>query len=163
MKTPLTAFGCLAFALLCCLNLHGQKDDILRNPYREAQREVRQVLDDIEQSVKDGDMDRLISFHAYGPKFTEFKNGEPRTGPAENEKFEREFIGSFTAIEKWEWDDLKIAVFDDVANVTFHADFVPYIGEEKLHMTGQFTLLFVKTDQGWKIVHEHMSPLKQEG
>ena len=34
----------------------------------------------IAQSIKDGDIDKLISFHAYGPKFTEFKNGEPEMG-----------------------------------------------------------------------------------
>lgn len=120
------------------------------------------VLDGIEQSIRDNDMDKLIAFHAYGPKFTEFKNGERRTGSLENEEFERGFLGSFTDVEKWELDDLKIAVYGNVANVTFHADFVPIIEEEKLHMTGQFTLLFVKTPEGWKIVHEHMSPLNQE-
>lgn len=137
-------------------------NDIITYEYPEAKAEVMAVLDDIEQSVRDNDMDRLISHHAYGPKFTEFKNGEKRTSSEDNEKFEREFIGSFTSIEKWKWDDLKIAVYENVANVTFHADFVPYIEDEKLHMTGQFTLLFVKTQEGWKIVHEHMSALASE-
>ena len=159
----MTITGILWLAISVVCPLYGQGDNLLDNPFPKAQRELRQVLDDIEQSVREGDMDRLISYHAYGPKFTEFKNGEHRTGPEANETFEREFLGSFTAVEKWELDDLKIAVFGDVANVTFHADFVPYIGDEKLHMTGQFTLLFVKTQEGWKIVHEHMSPLKQEG
>lgn len=136
--------------------------DIITYEFPTAQAEVKSVLDGIEQSIRDNDMDRLIAYHAYGPKFTEFKNGERRTGSEHNEKFEREFLGSFTGVEKWEWDDLKIAVYDNVANVTFHADFVPVIKEERLHMTGQFTLLFVKTQEGWKIVHEHMSPLTQE-
>ena len=43
----------------------------------------------IAQSIKDGDIDKLISFHAYGPKFTEFKNGEPRNGGKTNETYER--------------------------------------------------------------------------
>ena len=34
-------------------------------------------------------MDKLISFHAYGAKFTEFKNGEPRNGDEANETYER--------------------------------------------------------------------------
>jgi len=161
MKNILFAIGVLIFSLS-----HGQYNgvghtDILTNEFPSAKTEIKSVLDGIEQSIRDNDMDRLIAFHAYGPKFTEFKNGERRTGSLENEKFEREFLGSFTDVEKWEWDDLKIAVYGDVANVTFHADFVPIIKEEKLHMTGQFTLLFVKTSEGWKIVHEHMSPLKQ--
>ncbi|MBC2838772.1 nuclear transport factor 2 family protein [Robiginitalea sp. SC105] len=153
-------WACILFGVQ---TVKAQDNGLLQNPFPEAKREVRAVLDEIEQSVRDNDMDRLIAFHAYGPKFTEFKNGERRSGPEQNEKFEREFIGSFTRVDKWEWDDLKIAVFGDVANVTFHADFVPWIGEEKLHMTGQFTILFVKTPAGWKIVHEHMSPISPEG
>lgn len=153
--------------LISLSHTYSQYDDkniknIITYEYPEAKAEVMAVLDDIEQSIRDNDMDRLISHHAYGPKFTEFKNGEKRTGSEHNEKFEREFLGSFTSIEKWELDDLKIAVYDNVANVTFHADFVPYIKEERLHMTGQFTLLFVKTQEGWKIVHEHMSSLAPE-
>lgn len=151
----------LSIVLTCPSIARGQTGNLILNPYAKAQKEVRAVLDEIEQSVRDNDMDRLISFHAYGPKFTEFKNGERRTGPKENEAFERDFIGSFTDVEKWELDDLKIAVYDNVANVTFHADFEPVIGEERLAMTGQFTLFFVKTDAGWKIVHEHMSPLNE--
>tara|TARA_R110002012_G_scaffold312603_1_gene523504 strand:- start:5326 stop:5802 length:477 start_codon:yes stop_codon:yes gene_type:complete len=156
MKNILFSISVLIFSLS-----HGQyKGNIITDEFPSAKAEVKAVLDGIEQSIRDNNMDKLISYHAYGPKFTEFKNGEERTGSLENEEFERGFLGSFTKVEKWELDDLKIAVYGDVANVTFHADFVPYIKEEKLHMTGQFTLLFVKTSKGWKIVHEHMSPLK---
>jgi len=40
---------------------------------------------EIAQSIKDGDMDKLISFHAYSPKLTEFKNGEQRNSGKANE------------------------------------------------------------------------------
>ena len=40
----------------------------------------------LHQRFKDGDIDKLISFHAYSPKFTEFKQGEPRNDGAANEK-----------------------------------------------------------------------------
>ena len=38
-------------------------------------------------------MHKLISFHAYGPKFNEFKNGEPHNGSEANEEYERNVFG----------------------------------------------------------------------
>jgi ketosteroid isomerase-like protein len=113
----------------------------------------------IAQSIKDGDMDKLISYHAYGPKFTEFKNGAPRNGGEENEIYERNLFGSVTEVVKFDANDLKIAVYGDVANLTFHSDFQLKFGEDLVVVNNQITLLFVKTNDGWKLVHEHHSPL----
>ncbi len=110
----------------------------------------------------DKDLDRLISFHAYSPKFTEFKNGEVRNGAEENEKFERDVFGSVTEISKFDMNDLKIAVYDNVANVTLHTDFHLQFEEDQVVVNDQMTLLFLKTENGWRIVHEHHSPLKKE-
>ncbi|WP_229719390.1 hypothetical protein [Winogradskyella schleiferi] len=41
-------------------------------------------MDSIAQRAREGDLNKLISFRAYGPKFTEFKNGEVRNGREEN-------------------------------------------------------------------------------
>lgn len=138
----------------------GQNDSEINKEYPEAKKEVKQALDEIEQSIRDNDMDKLISMHAYGPKFTEFKPMEERTGSKENEEFERSFLGSITEVENWGWDDLKIAVFGgDVAAVTFHSDFKFQTGEDPHHFKTQGMLLFIKTDDGWKITHEHLAPL----
>ena len=61
-----------------------------------------------------------------------------------------------------EFDDLKIAVFDRVANVTYHANMEVMLGEQKVKVNNQVTLLFVKSETGWKCVHEHHSPLNKE-
>lgn len=141
-------------------SVNSQNDPEFIKEYPEAKKEVKKALDEIEQSIRDNDMDKLISFHAYGPKFTEFKPGEMRTGSKENEEFERGFLGSITQIEKWDWDDLKIAVFGgDVATVTFHSDFKFKTGEDPHHFKTQGMLLFIKTKDGWKITHEHLAPL----
>lgn len=141
-------------------SVNSQNDPEFIKEYPEAKKEVKKALDEIEQSIRDNDMDKLISFHAYGPKFTEFKPGEMRTGSKENEEFERGFLGSITQIEKWDWDDLKIAVFGgDVATVTFHSDFKFKTGEDPHHFQTQGMLLFIKTKDGWKITHEHLAPL----
>ena len=136
------------------------KIDLINDEFPEEKAEVMQTLGEITQSIKDGDIDKLISFHAYSPKFTEFKNGEPRNGGKENETHERNVFGSVTEIVKFDAKDLKIAVYGDVANATFHSDFQLKFGKDLVVVNDQITLLFVKTNDGWKLVHEHHSPLK---
>ena len=135
------------------------KIDLINDEFPEAQAEVLETFQAIAQSIIDGDMDKLISFHAYGPKFTEFKDGAPRNGGVANEAYERQLFGSVTEVVNFGADDLKIAVYGDVANLTFHSDFQLKFGEDLVVVNNQITLLFVKTDDGWKLVHEHHSPL----
>lgn len=129
--------------------------------YPVEQQEVMATMQGITQSVMDGDIDKLISFHAYGPKFTEFKEGAPRNGGVANEEFERGVFGSVTEVVKMDAKDLKIAVYHgNVANVTFHSDFHLKFDEDLVIVNEQISLLFAKTEDGsWKIVHEHHAPL----
>ena len=138
------------------------KIDIINDEFPEAQAEIIKTFGEIVQSLKDGDMDKLISFHAYSPKFTEFKNGESRNGAEANEAHERNVFGAVTEVVKFDAKDMQIAVYGDVANVTFHSDFHLMFGDNLVVVNDQISLLFVKTDKGWKIVHEHHSPLKEE-
>jgi ketosteroid isomerase-like protein len=133
--------------------------DLITPEFPDAKLEIQETFGAIAQSIIDGDMDKLISFHAYSPKFTEFKNGELRNDGAANEEYERNVFGSVTEVVKFEANDLKIAVYGDVANLTFHSDFHLKFGNDLVIVNDQITLLFVKTKEGWKMVHEHHSPL----
>jgi len=133
--------------------------NLIDDEFPEAKQEVMETFGAIAQSIKDGDMDKLISYHAYGPKFTEFKDGLPRNGGVDNEAYERQLFGSVTEVVAFNANDLQIAVYGDVANLTFHSDFQLKFGEDLVVVNNQITLLFVKTDDGWKLVHEHHSPL----
>lgn len=156
MKTRLT----LTLIMTITLFLSSCKTvDLINDEFPEAQQEVAETMGAIVQSIKDGDVDKLISFHAYSPKFTEFKNGEPRVGSEANEKHERNVFGSAEVV-KFDAKDMKIAVYGDVANVTFHSDFHLKFGEDSVFVNDQISLLFAKTNEGWKLVHEHHSPLK---
>ena len=135
------------------------KIDIINDEFPEAKQEVMETFGAIAQSIKDGDIDKLIAFHAYGPKFTEFKNGEPRNGSEANEEHERNVFGSVSEVVKFDAKNLKIAVYENVANLTFHSDFHLKFGEDLVIVNDQITLLFVKTNDGWKMVHEHHSPV----
>ena len=136
--------------------------DLINEDFPEAKQKVRETFGEIAQSIKDKDLDKLISFHAYGPKFTEFKNGEPRNGSQANEAHERSVFGSVSEVVKFDANDLQIAVYGDVANVTFHSDFHLKFGDDLVVVNDQITLLFVRTQNGWKMVHEHHSPLKEQ-
>jgi len=133
--------------------------NLIDETFPEAQAEVLQTFGAIAQSIIDGDMDKLISFHAYGPKFTEFKNGALRNGDQANEVHERSVFGAVTEVVKFDAKDLQIAVYGEVANLTFHSDFQLKFGEDLVTVNDQITLLFVNTTDGWKMVHEHHSPL----
>jgi ketosteroid isomerase-like protein len=165
MKTRLTITLIMIIGFLftsCEDNESSANDDnidLVNTEFPEAKQEVLETFGAIAQSIIDGDIDKLISFHAYSPKFTEFKNGEPRNGAEANEAYERNVFGSVTEVVRFAADDLQIAVYGDVANLTFHSDFQLMFGTDLVVINDQITLLFVKTNNGWKMVHEHHSPL----
>jgi len=157
-KTSLTLIMILGLTLTSCKT----QVDLINDEFPVAKQEVLETFGAIAQSIKDGDLDKLIAFHAYGPKFTEFKNGEPRNGDEANETHERNIFGSVTEVIKFDANDLQIAVYGEVANLTFHSDFHLKFGEDLVIVNNQITLLFVKTKEGWKMVHEHHSPLNKK-
>lgn len=167
MKTKLVVISIMAFGILLIgceekVKPLEVKADLVMDEFPEAKQEVLETFGAIAQSIKDKDLDKLISFHAYGPKFTEFKNGEPRNGDVANEAHERNVFGSVTEVVKFDAKDLQIAVYGEVANLTFHSDFHLKFGEDLVVVNDQITLLFVNTPGGWKMVHEHHAPLKME-
>ena len=146
---------------------HGSSE--IHRVYPKEQAEVLATFGAIAQSIKDGAglgaeseyMDQLISFHAYGDKFVEF-NGGMSFDSAGNEENERTLFGVY--LKEWDYEvnqfaavpgTLKVAVYyGNVANVTFISDFI--VGGNQVDLL--ITLLFVKTDGEWKLVHEHHSP-----
>ncbi len=164
MKTKLTVvlIMILAIVITGCDTDDVNREinrDIITYEFPEAKQEVMETFGAIAQSIRDGDMDKLISFHAYGPKFTEFKNGQLRNGDVANEAYERSVFGAVTEVVRFDANDLQIAVYGEVANLTFHSDFHLKFGEDLVIVNDQITLLFVKTSDGWKMVHEHHAHL----
>jgi len=165
MKTKLT----ITTLLICALCIAGCNNDdeetplpaaidLINTEFPEAKQEVIETWAAIEQSLRDGDMDKLISFHAYSPKFTEYINAEAVKNGTANEAFERAAFGAVTEVVKFGTEDFKVAVYGDVANLTFQSDFHLKFGDDLVIINEQTSLLFVKTTNGWKIVHEHHSP-----
>ena len=112
------------------------KNSVINQSYLQAQEEVLETFLAIGEAIVagagggyDGEfMDQLISFHAYGPKFTEFNEGHLKDS-AGNEHYERLVFGEvvnqggvkqFDAIP----GTLEIAVYyGNVDNLTFISDF----------------------------------------
>ncbi len=169
MKTKLTFLAVIIFSFIftACDNnddefpVELKEFDIIENEFPESKAEIQTVLDGIFKSIHEGDANKLISYHVYGPKFTEFRDSQQRFDSAGNEAYEREFVGAISGFE-YKLNDLKINVFGDVAVVTFHADFRPTIGGDVHQIWGSTTLVFVKVEEEWKITHEHHSPLNVE-
>ena len=60
-------------------------------------------------------------------------------------------------------NDLAINVFGDVAIATFNGHFTGQIAGNVVALDQQCTMVFVRVDDEWKIIHEHMSPLGGPG
>ena len=153
----------------------SQNSSAISNEFTQAQQEVLETFGAIAQTITEGAgkgynsefMDQLISFHAYGDKFVEFNGGESFNS-AGNEQNERQLFGEdieeggvikFAAKE----GTLKVAVYyGNVANLTFTSDFILMHKEYgEITVNNLITLLFVKTNGKWKLVHEHHSPVKE--
>lgn len=147
----------------------------ISNEYQQAQQEVLETFGAIAQAITNGAgkgydseyMDQLIAFHAYGDKFVEFNGGETFDS-AGNEHNERQLFGEdleedgviqFAAKE----GTLKVGVYyGNVANLTFVSDFVlKHKDYGEITINNLITLLFVKTNGQWKLVHEHHSPVAE--
>ena len=154
-------------------NGNGNGGSVINQEYPQAQAEVLETFGAIAKSIIAGAgqgynseyMDQLISFHAYGDKFTEF-NGGQSFDSAGNEQNERQLFG----VDLEEWDPevnkfaakegtLKVAVYyGNVANLTFTSDFhLTHKEYGQIIVENLITLLFVKTNGEWKMVHEHHS------
>jgi len=155
----------------------GSKGSSVTNQtYTQAQSEVIETFMAIATSITKGAgngkngpyMDQLISFHAYGDKFVEFNNGESFDSEG-NERNERQLFGE--DLEEWDYNvnqfapidgTVKVAVYNgNVANLTFISDFkLTHKTHGLITVNNLITLLFVKTQGEWKMVHEHHSPAK---
>jgi ketosteroid isomerase-like protein len=136
--------------------MHATAHDIVNDTFPEAQAQIRRRLDEIWATTRSRDFERLESFHLYGPKFTEFKEGKARGDARSCAAGERAF---FAMIDEPRVDmkDLAVNVFGGVAIATFNGHFTGQIKGNPVAVDQQATMVFVDAGGDWKIVHEHFS------
>jgi hypothetical protein len=133
----------------------GQDQELVDNPFPEAQAELRQVVEAIARDAMSANIEGLQQLHLQHDKFSKFgPRNFDRQDVSSTNASEAEFFSSISDVE-YRVNDLKIDVFGAVGVVTYYPR-VTFVkdGEPKL-VNGRQTLVFLKTDLGWKIVHEH--------
>ena len=122
---------------------------------QKAQMEIRDAIYGIKADIESTNIQGLQDIHLLSEKFTKF-------GPR---NFERQDVGStnrseaafFSSISEasYQIEDLKIDVFDDIGIATYYPEVSFLRDGEQVQSTGRQTLVFLRTDAGWKLVHEH--------
>ena len=129
-------------------------------PLPEAQAELKQVLKAIYDDAMSANVEGLTTSHLISSKFTKLgpRNFSRQTVDETNES-EASFFTSIKDL-KVELKDVKIDVFGEVAVTTFYPHFSFVKDDQLKEGSTRQTLVFLKTDQGWKIIHEHGTPKK---
>jgi ketosteroid isomerase-like protein len=146
----------LTLFIMTCKN--ESKPEIIKESFPAAQAEIREVIKSIVSDAETANIDGLKSAHLVSDKFTKFgPRNFNRQDVISTNNSEEEFFGTISDY-KQEIKDLKIDVFGDIGIATYypHVSFVQN-GVEKIG-SGRQTLVFLKTDNGWKIIHEHGTP-----
>ena len=102
------------------------------------------------------DLPRLDSYHWYGPHFTKFAGTGQRLDAAAAREGEHKGLSALVGL-KLRPEDLQIEVFNDAAVATFTMVATIQSGAEAITKRERGTLVFVKHEGSWKIVHEHFS------
>jgi len=161
MGKKFTAFGAAILSTLSVIALTGAKhteQDSIGDSFLEEQAEVREVVRSIVEDAESANIEGLKAAHLKSDKFTKFgPRSFDRQGVDSTNESEAAFFGSISNF-KQENRGLKVDVFGDIAIATYypHVSFVRN-GEEK-ERSGRQTLVFLKTPEGWKIVHEYGMP-----
>ena len=143
-------------------NRSDEGADMIRDPFTEAQDAIRAEMLALQGIARNRDWEALRAAHLEGPKFTDFGAGMERND------FDQMLAAEIAAISGMDdftvdFRELKIDVFGDVAVAT---SFPIYTGTgangEKIEIERRASMVYVRTADGWKIAHEHLSVPRTE-
>jgi len=106
-------------------------------------------------------LEALRSTHLDSPKFSKFgpRIAERQDVKSTNET-ESEHVLSISDAS-FDLEDIKIDLFEDIAVTTFYNNYLFTKNNVRVQGKGRVTLVFLNTEEGWKIVHEHSSLFNQ--
>jgi ketosteroid isomerase-like protein len=132
--------------------------DLAHDPFPKIQAELRGVFNAMIEDVIAGDVQGLRAGHLNSDKFTKFDGGTfERMNVDECNEGEAAGLTSVQDLEL-EYKDLKIDVFGNTAIMTCYLYLSGKVGGEPMSDVARNTLVFLDTADGWKIVHEHVTP-----
>ena len=149
------------FLLNSCSNQRLGPPDLINDPFTQSKSEIRQAIESIVKDAETAHIQGLQAIHLKSEKFTKFGPRQfNRQDVANTNKSEADHFSSISNF-KQEVKDLKIDVFGDIGIATYYPH-VSFLKEGKeIKADGRQTLVFLKTDDGWKIVHEHGTTRKE--
>jgi hypothetical protein len=158
-KQPIILAALLMLVISACEE--DYMPNLVNDTFPVAQAELREVVMTIANDAETANIQGLKSAHLNSDKFTKFgPRSFNRQDVTSTNQSEEAFFGSISNY-KLEIKDLKIDVFGEIGIATYypHVTFVQD-GEMKSG-SGRQTLVFLKTENGWKIIHEHGTPKQQ--
>jgi ketosteroid isomerase-like protein len=138
-----------------CKDAVDGRPDLVKETFPEAQAELRRAVDAIGQDILTAHVAGLQNIHLRSDKFTKFgPRVFDRQDVESTNQSEATFWASVSAT-RYEARDRKIDVFGELAVVTYYPH-VTFVRDGKpTTVNGRQTLVFLRTTDGWKIVHEH--------
>ncbi len=132
----------------------------------QAKREVAAAVHSFFEAGKNGDLSSLMRMHGPSDIFTKFGDVPPYTRQGSEEAFAYE-QASFANMSdyRYQLDDLRIDLAGGLAIATFYLDergmiVNDYSFEGRTVSTrSRVTMLLVKLDGSWRIIHEHFSSI----
>jgi ketosteroid isomerase-like protein len=136
--------------------------DLVEEPFPLKQAAVAKAVRAVFEAASQGDLDRLESFHLYGPKCSKFDDMPPlaRQDATATRVKERLALASLKAFKATE-EDLKVDVLDNVAVATFILSYSYETADASGSSRVRSTMVFVEVAGTWRIVHEHFSRLEE--
>lgn len=132
-------------------------DEVIAADDTQEQEELKRILHQIFEDAKNKNIKALRASHLVTPKFSKFGPRVPHRQDAETtNQEEAAFVSSFDKLDA-EIIDPKVDIFGNVAIVTYYLKSVLTYGTEVKSGSRRGTLVFVRTKDGWRIVHEHTS------
>lgn len=131
------------------------------NDSSKAEKELQTITEQIWVDAVCGDLKALRDIHFNDPRFSKFGPRIPTrqdvtsTNESETEHF------SMISDARFNLEDIKVDVFEDIAITTFYNSYSFNKQNIRVQGKGRVTLVFLNTEKGWKIVHEHSSPFNQ--
>ena len=162
-----TKNGCVLLACAATLVLAGctveqqEAKDLVNDPFVDQQAEIRETVMSIKRDIESSNIGGLQAAHLDSEKFTKFgpRSFERQDVASANES-ESAFFSSISNT-RYEARDLKIDVFGDVGIATYYPE-VSFVRDGKdVEVSGRQTFVFLRTDAGWKLVHEHGTVRRQ--
>jgi ketosteroid isomerase-like protein len=141
--------------VVSCTSADYNQQDLINDPFPDAQAELREVVESIAEDAMTANVEGLRAIHLNSDKFTKFgPRSFDRQDVASTNESETAFFSSVSDMN-YEAKELKIDVFGDIGIVTYYPHVTFVKDGEKKEVSGRQTLVFLKTENGWKIVHEH--------